>query len=464
MKVEQFKRIFFDVISASVAWGVFFYYRKIIIEGVEFETSETFFYGIIGISVFWAVFYTLSGNYIDVRRASRLNELYKTVSQSLIGCLIIFFCLIIDDIEYYQDYKAYYQAICILILSHFSITFFSRYILTSLMVKKIQKGEVQFKTILIGNSRALKDSFNRLRSMSRSTGNNLVGYINCEDNITIDQISIPKLGHLNELEKILNENRIEEAILTVDKEKFTDIANIINILAYHDIITKVTPDLVDLLAGKVKMRSFFDVPLIEIKQIKMSFFESFLKRFIDIIFSLIILIALSPLLLLIFMLVKYSSKGAVFYLQKRIGLRGEIFNIIKFRSMYIDSEKDEPLLSSKQDTRITAWGKIMRKYRLDELPQFYNVLIGEMSIVGPRPERKFFADQILLEAPHYKLIHKVRPGITSWGMVKFGYAENIKEMISRLKYDIIYIENLSVLNDFKVFILTILIVLQGRGK
>ena len=464
MKVEQFRRVFFDVISSAIAWSVFFYYRKKIIEGVEFETSDTFFYGIIGVSVFWTAIYTLSGNYIDVRRVSRLNELYKTVSQSLIGCLIIFFCLIIDDIEYHQDYKAYYQAICVLISSHFSITFFSRYILTSLMVKKIQKGEVQFKTILIGNSRVLKDSFNRLISMSRSTGNNLVGYINCEDNITIEQISIPKLGHLNELEKILKENKIEEAILTVDKEKFTDIANTINILAYHDIITKVTPDLVDLLAGKVKMRSFFDMPLIEIKQIKMSFFESFLKRSIDIIFSLIILIVLSPLLLLISILVKYSSKGPVFYRQKRIGLRGKIFNIIKFRSMYINSEKDKPLLSSKQDTRITAWGKIMRKYRLDELPQFYNVLIGEMSVIGPRPERKFFADQILLEAPHYKLIHKVRPGITSWGMVKFGYAENIKEMISRLKYDIIYIENLSILNDFKVFVLTILIVLQGRGK
>ena len=132
--------------------------------------------------------------------------------------------------------------------------------------------------------------------------------------------------------------------------------------------------------------------------------------------------------------------------------------------MHVNSEKNTPLLSSNNDKRITSWGKIMRKYRLDELPQFYNVIIGDMSIIGPRPERSFFARKIIKQAPHYKLIHKVKPGITSWGMVKFGYAENITEMIERLKYDIIYLENLSLLNDFKVFALTIVIILQGRGK
>ena len=132
--------------------------------------------------------------------------------------------------------------------------------------------------------------------------------------------------------------------------------------------------------------------------------------------------------------------------------------------MHVNAENDTPLLSSENDNRITKLGKVMRKYRIDELPQFYNVLIGEMSIIGPRPEREFFANKILSKAPHYKLIHKVKPGITSWGMVKFGYAENVDEMISRLKYDIIYLENLSLLNDFKVFVLTIFIVLQGRGK
>jgi len=222
--------------------------------------------------------------------------------------------------------------------------------------------------------------------------------------------------------------------------------------------------MMDVLSGKVKMQSFFNISLIQIEQIKMSVLQKVIKRFTDVIASITALTLLSPLLISIAIVVKITSKGPVFYTQQRIGYKKKYFNIIKFRSMHVNAEKNTPLLSSEHDNRITSFGKIMRRYRLDELPQFYNVLIGEMSIIGPRPEREFFAKKILLQAPHYKLIYKVKPGITSWGMVKFGYAENVDEMVARLRYDIIYLENLSLLNDFKVFLLTIFIVMQGRGK
>ena len=185
---------------------------------------------------------------------------------------------------------------------------------------------------------------------------------------------------------------------------------------------------------------------------------------IDISISTVALITLIPLFIVIIIAIKLSSKGPIFYLQERLGFRRKIFKIIKFRSMYTDAEKNQPLLATKNDTRITSWGKIMRKYRLDELPQFYNVLIGEMSLIGPRPERDFFAKKIIKKAPHYNLIYKVKPGITSWGMVSFGYAENVEEMIQRLAYDLIYLKNISLWFDFRVFILTIFIILQGRGK
>ena len=158
-----------------------------------------------------------------------------------------------------------------------------------------------------------------------------------------------------------------------------------------------------------------------------------------------------------------SSKGPVFYSHERIGKYGKPFTIFKFRSMYLESEKNGPALSSKYDTRITKFGRFMRKSRLDELPQFYNVLIGDMSLVGPRPERQFFIDQIVKQAPHFTHLHKVRPGITSWGQVKFGYAENVEEMIQRLKYDIIYIENMSLYVDIKILIYTIKIIFKGQG-
>ncbi|MEC8611138.1 MAG: sugar transferase, partial [Bacteroidota bacterium] len=182
------------------------------------------------------------------------------------------------------------------------------------------------------------------------------------------------------------------------------------------------------------------------------------------VFSVIAITLFLPMFIICAILVKLSSPGPIIYKQKRIGKYGKQFNIYKFRSMYVDSEKDGPKLSSKTDCRVTNWGRIMRKIRLDETPQFFNVLIGEMSFVGPRPEREFYAKQILEKVPHYKHIYKVKPGITSWGMVKYGYAENVDEMLERLKYDILYIENMSLFIDLKIMIHTILIILEGRGK
>ena len=463
MKAEKIKRVFFDAITAAFSWLIFFYYRKEIIEQSTFIISETLIYGLIGVTIFWLIIYFFSGNYEDVRRVSRLGELSRTAAQSILGCLIIFFFLIIDDIENYQSYKFYYTALAILMSSHFTITFTARYLITYAMVQKIQNRQIQFKTILIGDSESINETFKSLKNMSRSSGHKIIGYINLDTEKKAN-IKAKQLGKIDDLEALIHQFNIEEAILSFQNTKSPDISNIINILIYNDIITHVTPNLVDLLSGKVKMQSFFNVSLSEIKQIKMSILEKSIKRCIDVFFSSIILIILSPLLTIIAILVKTSSKGPIFYYQERLGYKKKFFNIIKFRSMYTDAENNTPLLSSKNDKRITKWGKIMRQYRLDELPQFYNVLIGEMSIIGPRPERDFFAEQILKRAPHYKLIHKVKPGITSWGMVKFGYAENVDEMIRRLKYDIIYLENLSIFNDFKVFILTIFIVLQGRGK
>jgi exopolysaccharide biosynthesis polyprenyl glycosylphosphotransferase len=189
-----------------------------------------------------------------------------------------------------------------------------------------------------------------------------------------------------------------------------------------------------------------------------------LKRMLDISVSLTFLTLFSPVYLIIGALVKFTSRGPVLYSHERIGLHGKPFMIHKFRSMVTDAEKNGPALSSQNDPRITPFGKFLRKSRLDELPQFYNVLIGEMSLVGPRPERQFFIEKLLKVAPHYKHLHKVRPGITSWGQVKYGYAENIDQMVERLKYDIIYLENMSIAVDLKIIIYTILIVFQGRGK
>lgn len=468
-KLQASKYILFDLISAASAWSIFFYYRKTYVESQKFgykvmvHIDEQFLWGLMLIPFFWLLIYALLGTYGNVYRKSRLKEFSQTFTTTLLGVTCLFFALILDDEV--LNYTTYYQSFAVLFGLHFGLTFTFRFILSSITAGKVHKRKIGFPTLMIGSDAKALELYEELDGQQRSSGNKFVGFIRVKErgNYPLEE-RLPFLGKLDDLPKVIKENAVEDVIIALESSEHESLENILNRLENDNLVVKVIPDMYDFLSGSVRMDSIYGTPLIQVTRDLMPPWQRTAKRIGDIVISSLALLLLSPLYAATMLFVKSSSPGPIFYMQERIGKGGKPFNIIKFRSMFVDAEKKGPSLSSDHDPRITPFGRFMRKVRLDEIPQFYNVLIGEMSLVGPRPERQFFIDQIVKKAPHYHHLHKVKPGITSWGMVKYGYAENVDEMIRRMKFDLLYIENMSLMVDIKILIYTVQTVLLGRGK
>lgn len=451
-----------DFLSAAAAWGLFYYFRKTVIERVPFEVNDTFWQGALLVAAAWIIFYLIQGTYLDVRRLYRLRIISLTIFATIFGCIVLFFALLIDDRV--ETYKDYYEALLALAGTHFVLTLFNRLVITSIVVSRIHTGREGFRTVIIGGSDKAVGIFNEVQQLAKSSGNIFVGYINLNGVDRLLDGELAYLGHVDQLEKILNENDVEEVIIALESTEHERLKTIISRINHHHVVIKIAPDLFDILAGSVKLNNIFGALLMEVNQDVMPTWQRVIKRTMDICFSLFAIILLIPFYLIFAIAVKVSSKGPILFFQERIGLNGRPFKIIKFRTMYTDAEKLGPQLSSSNDPRITPVGRFMRKVRIDELPQFFNVLKGDMSLVGPRPERQFFIDQIVEIEPQFMELTKVRPGITSWGQVKYGYAENVNQMIQRMKYDLLYLKNRTIALDLKIMLYTILIVVKGKGK
>ena len=459
---KSYNLLVIDYITAVIAWVLFFYFRKTHIEFSSFIRDKQFYLGIICIPFFWILLYSLQGTYSQVKRLYRIQIIQLTIFGTTIGVLTLFFLLLLDDVI--PSHQSYYKSLLALFLIHFGITLIPRFLFISRQVKKIQERKDGFNTILIGGNEKALQIFNELEQLENSIGAKFIGYIRIKDTDTRLDNKLHCLGKLDDLPQILEKNAIEEVIIVIESNEHEILSKLIASIQGKGVRIKIIPDMYDFLSGSLKLNNLFGALLLEIPSDEMPPWQNSMKRLLDISISLLSILLLIPFYVLIAILIKQNSKGPIFFLQERVGKNGNPFKIIKFRTMFVNAESNGPQLSSTNDSRITPIGKFLRKTRIDEFPQFMNVLKGDMSLVGPRPERQFYINQIVEKEPHYLQLTSVRPGITSWGQVKFGYAENVNEMIRRMKYDLLYLKNRSLFLDFKIMFYTIITILKAKGK
>ncbi len=454
-----------DWATSSLAFFVFDIYRYITHAGAMdmagYLLDQKLVLEQILIPVAMLGIYWLSGFYNHPFHKSRLQEFITTFSSSAICTGLIYLLMLINDLTVRRTTS--YEMIMALLIPLFIFVYIGRTFITSAALRHLKSHRWSFRTLIIGNSEKARKTSVSLTSPGSRLGYDILGYVNLPGEIPAENDGRPVFD-LDEVGKLCESLNIDQLIISPEKYDDAEELKILYSLFSTEIPIKIAPDTLSFVTSGIRLQDIYAEPLVDLTSPRISDCSYNIKRSTDVITSAIALTLLSPVFLGIALAVRRSSPGPVIYRQTRIGKKQKPFTIYKFRTMRTDAEKEGPQLSSDSDPRITRIGAFLRKYRLDELPQFWNVLKGDMSLVGPRPEREFFIKQIVRQAPYYTLVHQVRPGITSWGMVKYGYASTVEQMVERTRYDLVYLSNMSIFVDLKILIHTVKTVVTGEGK
>lgn len=458
------KFISFDVLAALIVWLLFMVFRKTVVDSQIFSQVKIFMpnYDFVSGFVFFPLsclfVHSLSGFYRRPERQTKTVAVLTTFVSSLIISIVIFFVLMLDDIV--VSYEYYYYSLLVLFGLLFTVTLVFRLYQYFQIRRAYRSKRWTINTLIVGTG---KKAAKMAEDIEQNTEEyTLKGFVHVDNQPT----EVPReliVGYINGIGELIKKHEIKDVVISLDQTDEHQLFRLINILYSYDVEIRFTPRLYEILTGGSRIKMLGVSPLVNITTLNMPDWQFSVKRYFDIVSALVMLWLVSPLMLYFMIRIKADSPGSVFYLQERIGYLGKPFKIIKFRTMYEGSENGVPRLSSSNDERITPLGRVLRKYRFDELPQLWNILKGDMSVVGPRPERKFYIDQIIDEAPYYCLLYKIRPGLTSWGPIRIGYSDTIEKMIERLNYDIIYLDNMSLMTDFKILAQTVEIIFKGKG-
>ncbi len=468
MEIKRLIRKYFvaDVVISVITWLLFYGFRWAVNDSFIFAESNIItpsfnFYLAITFYPICCVFTAyLTGFYDSAETRSRIVEVISTIVGTLISSLITFFVILVDDVV--VSYRFYYQAFLVLWLTQFVLMYLVRLCITQHYFSRIRKGKIQFNVLIVGTGATAEQTARTIENKMRFYGSRVVGFV--RTNAKAKKVSGRIVGSLAKIDAIIEQHNIRTIIIALEKEDEATIYDVINrVIKYQNIDLNIIPQQLGIITERVTMGDIDSVPLISLSALAMSAWQRSMKRIFDLATSLLAIVLLSPFLIAVSICIKCTSKGPIFYRQERIGKNGKPFVIYKFRSMYDKAETDVPQLTQENDARITPLGKTLRKYRIDELPQLINIVKGDMSIVGPRPERAYFINQITEVAPYYCLLYKIKPGLLSWGPIKVGYTHTVEEMKERLNYDIVYMDNMSIFNDLKIIVYSIEIILKGKG-